>query len=117
MTLPAAQSVARSRQAPQPRSSVLYFSSLSPSSPHSLERSYPSLRASHYSRFAFQKVALEGSQARMPAPPGLFHFHFRFDRHARPQWEVLIRRFGEDDLDRHALNDFDVISSRIFRGH
>src|SRR5262245_13671295 len=46
---------------------------------------------------------------------GLFHFHFRFDRHARPQWEVLIRRFGEDDLDRHALNDFDVIAGRIFR--
>src|SRR5262245_4590077 len=46
---------------------------------------------------------------------GLLDFHFRFDRHARPQWEVLIRRFGENDLDRHALNDFHVIASRIFR--
>src|SRR4029453_7139883 len=42
---------------------------------------------------------LAGKDARAP---GSFHFHFRFDRHARPQWEVLIRRFGEDDLDRHA---------------
>src|SRR5262245_18378511 len=47
--------------------------------------------------------------------PGSFHFHFRFDAHARPQWEVLVRRFGEDDLDRHALNDFDVTAGRIFR--
>src|SRR5262245_50334993 len=117
MVRSAAQSAALLYQAPQPRSSVLYFSSLNSSSPHSRERSYPHLRASHYSRFASQKVVLGGSQTRMPAPPGSFHFNFRFDRHARPQWEVLIRRFGEDDLDRHALNDFDVIASRIFWRH
>src|SRR5262245_4745976 len=115
MAQSAAHSAALLKQSPQSRFSVLYFSSLNSSSPHSWERSYPSPRVSHYSRFASQKVALEGSQARMPAPPGLFHSHFRFDRHARPQWEVLIRRFGEDDLDRHALNDFDVIAGRIFR--
>src|SRR5262245_11319845 len=117
MAQSAEQSAALLRQAPQPLSSVLYFSSLNSSSPHSWERSYPGPRASHHSRFASQNVALIGSQAGMPAPPGLFHFHFRFDRHARPQREVLIRRFGENDLDRHALNDFHVIASRIFRGH
>src|SRR5262249_42874729 len=104
------------KQAPRPRSSVLYLSSRNSSLPHSWERSYPRLRASHCSRFASQQVVLEGSQARKPALPGSFHFHFRFDRHARTQWEVIIRRFGEDNLKRHALHDFDAIARRIFRG-